>query len=233
MSIDGAQLFENKQSDCWIYIWVVLDLAQMFAIKSDIWLGTADGPGMTYLNCLTGHSGAYGCGNHYYPALLKPVGYNIEGCDHDNDNGYMRQTGITKPSIFSGFPHHRTIEVPACFVGDLMHLVALNLTDLLVNLWCGKLDCDPKDNKSVWNWVCLTGDVWIEHGQRSFDHLLRNPADKINSGYKAWEYLTRIYGLGPNYCKLVRKFKNSHQLLVEFIEEFEELYYQESGSHFC
>ena len=24
--IDGAQLFESKESDCWIYIWVILDL---------------------------------------------------------------------------------------------------------------------------------------------------------------------------------------------------------------
>ncbi len=27
LSIDGAQLYESKQSDCWIYIWVILDLA--------------------------------------------------------------------------------------------------------------------------------------------------------------------------------------------------------------
>ena len=27
LSIDSAQLFEKKQSDCWIYIWVLLDLA--------------------------------------------------------------------------------------------------------------------------------------------------------------------------------------------------------------
>ena len=26
LSIDGAQLFHNKKSDCWIYIWVILDL---------------------------------------------------------------------------------------------------------------------------------------------------------------------------------------------------------------
>ncbi|KAF9486092.1 hypothetical protein BDN70DRAFT_846549 [Pholiota conissans] len=365
MSIDGAQLYENKQSDCWIYIWVVLNLAPDVRYKKRhvlpggfipgpkkpknvdsflfpgfhhvaalmkqgyrVWnayenvifvdrpfghLGTADGPGMTYLNGLTGHSGAYGCriycpvkgrrktgGNHYYPALLKPVEYNVEGCDHDDVNGrhlqssnrqeYLdalnkvlssrtqgqhqenrRQTGITKPSIFSGFPPNRTIGVPACFAGDLMHLVALNLTDLLVNLWRGKLDCDPEDDKSTWDWVCLTGDVWIEHGQRvadtmpylpgSFDRPPRNPADKINSGYKAWEYLTWIYGLGPallhgilpdkywkNYCKLVRGIRlihqrsvrieelhEAHQLLVEFVEEFEELYYQrkESRIHFC
>ena len=27
LSINGAQLFESKQSDCWLYIWVLLDLA--------------------------------------------------------------------------------------------------------------------------------------------------------------------------------------------------------------
>jgi len=26
LSIDGAQLYQSKQSDCWIYIWVILDL---------------------------------------------------------------------------------------------------------------------------------------------------------------------------------------------------------------
>lgn len=26
-SIDGAQLFESNESDCWIYIWIVLNLA--------------------------------------------------------------------------------------------------------------------------------------------------------------------------------------------------------------
>ena len=49
-------------------------------------LGAADGPGLAYLNGLTGHSGAFGCrlycpvkghqkvdAPHYYPALLKPL----------------------------------------------------------------------------------------------------------------------------------------------------------------
>ena len=27
LSIDSTQLFGSKQSDCWIYIWVLLDLA--------------------------------------------------------------------------------------------------------------------------------------------------------------------------------------------------------------
>ena len=27
LSIDGAQLYESKESDCWIYIWIVLDMS--------------------------------------------------------------------------------------------------------------------------------------------------------------------------------------------------------------
>jgi hypothetical protein len=195
-SIDGAQLYAKKQSDCWIAIWIILDHASDGCYKKKcvlpgtfipslnkpknrdsflfpsfhhlatlqteglkIWdahdnqvytsypyltLATANGPGMTYLNDLVGHQGAYGCrlycplkerhklnANHYYPALLRPNNYFIEGCDHDdidpchippgsadkylqnlayvmaspNDTQYKtrhRETGISKPSIFSG-----------------------------------------------------------------------------------------------------------------------------------
>ena len=60
-------------------------------------LGTADGPGLTYLNGLVGHHGKNGCqiycsitGRHkpgvarYYPALLKPDNYHVQGCDYDD-----------------------------------------------------------------------------------------------------------------------------------------------------
>ncbi|KAE9390159.1 hypothetical protein BT96DRAFT_833830, partial [Gymnopus androsaceus JB14] len=66
----------------------------------------------------------------------------------------------------------------------------------------------------------------------SFDHPPRNPAEKINSGYKAWEFLLYFYGLGPclffgllpdiyweNYCSAVRSF----QLLLQDICSTEEL----------
>lgn len=40
LSIDGAQLYKSKQSDCWIYIWVVLDLAlDVHYKKCHIFLG--------------------------------------------------------------------------------------------------------------------------------------------------------------------------------------------------
>jgi hypothetical protein len=36
LSIDGAQLLHNKKSDCWIYIWIILDLApdQRYKIRN-------------------------------------------------------------------------------------------------------------------------------------------------------------------------------------------------------
>ena len=87
MSLNSAELYESKQSNCWIYMWVVLDLAPdlqykiyhiavlmkenlntwdavdsiVFKLKPLAHLGTADGPGMQCLNSLTGHSGAYDC----------------------------------------------------------------------------------------------------------------------------------------------------------------------------
>ncbi|KAJ7580950.1 hypothetical protein C8J56DRAFT_727312, partial [Mycena floridula] len=61
-----------------------------------IMFGTADGPGMIYLNGLVGHCGKVGCrlwygmvwrrernGERYYPMMGKPSGdYRVEGCSH-------------------------------------------------------------------------------------------------------------------------------------------------------
>jgi hypothetical protein len=210
-------------------------------------LGTADTPGMVYLNGHVGHHGAYAChlycsnrGRHkpgatcYYPALLKPSNYNVEGCSHSdvnprfipassmdeyhknldyvlrspNETQYKerrKQTGISKPSLFLGLPC--SLGVPGCFPADLMHLASLNLPDLLLSLWRATIDCDPIDSKATWSWAVLQGNVWKAHGEDvaktlpylpgSFDRPPRNPAEKINSGYKAWEFLTYIYGLAP------------------------------------
>ncbi len=37
LSIDGAQLYQSKQSDCWIYIWIILDLAPAYNTRSVIY----------------------------------------------------------------------------------------------------------------------------------------------------------------------------------------------------
>ena len=356
LSLDGAQLYAHKASDCWIYIWVVFDhapdarymkkhvlpggfipgpnkpkivdsflfvgLHHLAALQREglrIWdalrdvtfisrpflaLATADGPGMTYLNGLVGHHGKNGCrlycsvigrrkpgGPHYYPALLKPHNFTVDGCNHDDisygnipscsENKYLENlryllaspnetkyrkrrlaTGISKPSIFLGLQPEKILGVPGCFGSDIMHLGALNLPDLLINLWRGTFDCDKTDDRSTWAWATLTGKTWEAHGRQvaaatpylpgSFDRPPRNPAEKISSGYKAWEFLLYLYGLGPglfynilphkyyyNYCKLVFGMRiinqhhiktpalvKAHEALLEFACEFEVLYYQ-------
>lgn len=42
-----------------------------------------------------------------------------------------------------------TAEIISHFGSDIMHLVALNIPDLLIILWCGTLDCDKKDDRAI------------------------------------------------------------------------------------
>ncbi|KZT40746.1 hypothetical protein SISSUDRAFT_1090039 [Sistotremastrum suecicum HHB10207 ss-3] len=98
----------------------------------------------------------------------------------------------------------------------------------------------------------------------SFGRPPRNIQKKINSGYKAWEWQMYLYALGPgllydcfpgplriywrNLCKLIygmrialqyviskEECEKGHVAIVEFLEEFEELYYQRMSHriHFC
>ncbi len=105
-------------------------------------------------------------GPHYYPALLKPVNYNMPGCDHEdilhykymstsptwylqnlrhlisspNETQYKKQrlqTGITKPTIFLGIASNCIFSIPRCFGSDVMHLGTFNLADLFLSL-CGR-----------------------------------------------------------------------------------------------
>jgi len=122
-------------------------------------------------------------------------------------------TGISKPSILSGLSPERALPVPSCFTLDLMHLLFINLGELLVPLWRGTLSCDSSDDKNTWNWATLTGNTWLEHGKlvadakkyfpSSFHRPPRNPADKISSGYKATEYFLYLFGLGPALFRTV------------------------------
>jgi hypothetical protein len=143
-----------------------------------------------------------------------------------------------------------------------MHLLCLNIPDLLIPLWRGTFTCEKTDDKSMWDWAVLQGDIWKQHGQTvadatpylpgSFGRPPRNPAEKINSGYKAWEFMLYLYALSPgllynilpekywrNMCKLVfgvrliiqnsiisEELLEAHTSLAEFTHEFEELYYQ-------
>ncbi|EDR01214.1 uncharacterized protein LACBIDRAFT_312312 [Laccaria bicolor S238N-H82] len=95
----------------------------------------------------------------------------------------------------------------------------------------------------------------------SFHRPPRNPAEKINSGYKATEYFHYLFGLSPglfrvhlpkkywqHYCKLVcgiRTLTQQHITgpqvceaqsdIVQFVQEYEHLYYQcrMDRLHFC
>lgn len=193
---------------------------------------------------------------HYCAAHLRPNGYDIENCNHAdydfrrepvalspqiysenlatvvnsrNQVDYERNrklTGISKPSILTGLNRRLMLPVPCCFTVDLMHLLFLNLGELLIPLWRGLLRCEPTDNKSTWHWATLVGQTWTKHGKlvadstkyfpSSFHRPPRNPAEKISSGYKATEYFLYLFGLGPaffrvilpkvywkNFCKLV------------------------------
>jgi hypothetical protein len=118
------------------------------------------------------------------------------------------------------------VPVPCCFPLDLMHLIFINLDELLIPLWQGTMKCDITDSPSSWEWATLTGDAWQVHGKvvanatqffpSSFHHPPCNPAEKISSRYKATEYFHYLFGLGPgifhailpskywkNLCKLV------------------------------
>ncbi|TFK80944.1 hypothetical protein K466DRAFT_503001 [Polyporus arcularius HHB13444] len=156
-----------------------------------------------------------------------------------------------------------------------MHLVALNMTDLIISLLRGTLDIFAPDSIAQWPWAIFYDKIparrtlWQEHGALvaacrrylpgSFDCPPRDPSQKINSGYKAWEFLVYIYALLPgllrrhkhllnlgpgrnfykHLCKLIYgvrlilQYRPSidtlplaHMALVEYIEEFEVLYYQ-------
>jgi len=132
----------------------------------------------------------------------------------------------------------------------------------MLSLWRGTIDCTRPDDRSTWDWVVLRGDVWQTHGQAvasafyylptSFNRPPHNIVDKITSGYKAWEFLLYLYGLGPgllyrilpqryftNYCKLIlgiwlmnqhritqENLCNAHLALLSFTEEFEDVYCQ-------
>ncbi|KAF8978516.1 hypothetical protein BDQ17DRAFT_1394725 [Cyathus striatus] len=190
-----------------------------------------------------------------YNENLKYVG------ESENPTDFKRRwlnTGICKPTILSSLsPKHR-LAIPLCFPLDLMHLPALNIPDLFIPLWRGTFEYDKTDSRDSWDWVVLKGDVWKEHGKQvaditpyipgSFDRPPRNPAEKINSGYKAWEFLLYFFGLGPSYYKNYTKcvcgilvllqenisfpeLKESNKLLISFINEFETLYIQCRADH--
>lgn len=98
---------------------------------------------------------------------------------------------------------------------------------------------------STWEFATLRSDeAWKRHGAfigscapywpGSFDRIPRNPAEKLNSGYKAWEFGLYLWGIGPaaffdylhdrfyrNYCLLVKVVRTSiqHEITVDEFRE--------------
>ena len=181
------------------------------------------------------------------------------------------EVGLCKQTLFSGLPH-QPLPVPNLFTMDIMHLTVLNDPDLFLKLFTGRLNVYKPDDKSTWDWAVFykNDTLWKSHGETvvravpfipsSFRRAPRDPAKKLNTGYKAWEFQQYIYGLGPtllrhllpckywlNFCKLVAGVRilqchsiahsdllRGHSLLTEFAREYEDLYYQrmEARIHF-
>ena len=149
------------------------------------------------------------------PQPLSPAEYQmnlsaiIVSTDQADYEQNRKQTGLSKPSILSRLDQKIMMPIPQCFSIDLMHLLSLNLGELLIPLWRGTSTCDTADDKSTWDWATLKGNVWVEHGKlvaaatpyfpALFHCPPRNPVKKINSGYKATEYYLYLFALGPCY----------------------------------
>ena len=179
------------------------------------------------------------------------------------------EAGISRPSICLGLQADLMLAIPSCFPLDLMHLCSLNILQLMIDIWQNKVD--PKvvfHTSGKPSFIVLDmSDAWKTHGTlvastrpylpSSFDRPPRNPALKINSGYKVCEFLLYFWVLGPavfrlilphhlwrHYCKLVcatrivhqRKIYHAqivqaHDLLIQWEKEFEEEYYAHNIDH--
>jgi hypothetical protein len=202
----------------------------------------------------------------YYPALLLPHNYPVEECSHPHVNPQQlkrqptiqystavdrlerapnqsqyekirKATGVTRPSIFEGLRAQNRFSIPGMFLVDIMHVLSLNLAELMVNLWRGAIDCDASDHKKNWAFFVLKDTLWELHGglmnrcgariPSSHDCAPRNIAQKINSGFKAKEHQTHLYILCPgllygvlpelywiHFCQLARAVRIIHQQKV-------------------
>ena len=156
----------------------IWDSALQHEVKSKVFLAllTTDGPGMMHITDLVGYHGKHGCrlycglaghhepqGKHYFPALLRPKDYQVEGSLHldikiqdlpkpsrvryaknlhylvasPNETQYHARrlaTGISKPSIFLGLEPSSTLGLPFSMGLDIMHVTALNISNLMISL---------------------------------------------------------------------------------------------------
>ena len=146
--------------------------------------------------------------SRYANALLKLMTAATEA----NYERLRLETGITHPSIILGLQPNRTLSIPRCLTPDTMHLACLNVTQHHMQIFRNTLK-PPFSGSECHFAVLIEDDVWKSHGAlvesarqyipTSFGRTPRNPAEKINSGYKAWEYNLYFYVLGPAVFRLV------------------------------
>lgn len=117
------------------------------------------------------------------------------------------QTGIMKPPLILELNPSRCLGIPNCMTTDIMHLTG-NLSDLLISLWRGTIDCATSDDVMMWDWAVLRdAEPWSAHGElvvqagsflpSSFNHKPQNIAEKLNMSYKTWEFQLYTFGLTP------------------------------------
>ena len=92
----------------------------------------------------------------YHEDLLKVVSLP----DQNHYEKVWKETGISKPTILSGLLGDLMVPIPCYFPLNLMHLIFINLGELLIPLWWGTLKCDATDSLLSWDWATLTGDAW-------------------------------------------------------------------------
>lgn len=178
-------------------------------------------------------------------------------------NEARRLTGISTPSLCLGFQTTAMFRMPMCFPMDLMHLISINIPQHLIHIWRNSSDVKiPFLPNEKPDFIILDSEpVWNKHGKlvesthrylpASIDRVPRNPATKINTQYKACEFMMYLWSLGPalfrlvlphhlwlHLCKLIcavrllhqrritgAQIKRAHKLLLEWEDEFELKYY--------
>ena len=150
------------------------------------------------------------------------------------------EPGITKAPLILGLNPRRSLGVPYCMTTDIMHLAG-NLSNLLIALWRGTIDCDNSDNIDTWDWaIFLDNAAWERYGASVYGAGPHLPgalgtrphkiAEKLPSGYKTWEFQLHTFGLGPVLLYDIspdRYFANYYKLVCGF-----QIMYRENRIHF-
>ena len=165
---------------------------------------------------------------------LESLRYLVASPNQTQYKQYKTKNTIIKvPLILTLHPSH-SLSIPYCLTMDIMHLAG-NLSNLLISLWCGTIDCDSTNDIVGWDWAIFWDkERWEQYGKSVestgiyLPGLLgthpHNIAEKLMSGYKTWEFQLHTFSLGPillygilpnpyfkNYCKLVHGFRTMCQ----------------------